>query len=195
MFAASLVLVAAVYGLAQSAWNTDSTGAYISFLSALGVWGWIEMSFLMGIITGPRTAPCPEDAIGWKRFRMALQTLLYHELTIAAAAVAITIFLGVPKLTDEFLPKRLAYLKSYFRKREVNLLFPVTVGAATLMAAVLAESALGTNGAEAISFALLFSLLALAILEHLFMILPLPDATLWRWALRSASTSPTTNTQ
>ena len=216
--AAALVLAGAVYGLVTSAWDPAPTGAYVAFLSALGVWGCIEMTFLLGLVTGPRTQPCPTGVSGWERFRLALQTLIYHELMIAAAALAIValtwgapnqtgtfaflilmamrisaklnIFLGVPNLTDEFLPQRLGYLKSYFRKREVNLLFPVTVGAATVVAIHLAQSALGADGAEAASFALLFALTALAILEHLFMIVPLPDAVLWRWAMPAAASKP-----
>jgi putative photosynthetic complex assembly protein 2 len=209
--AASLIAVAAVYGFVRSAWNTDMAGAYVGFASALAIWGWIEMSFLMGFITGPRTAPCPQSATGWIRFRLALQTLLYHELTIAGAAVLLValswgapnqtgtlaflilmvmrisaklnIFLGVPNLTDEFLPQRLDYLKSYFRKRQSNAFFPVSVAAAAWTSMVLAQKALAADGAAAGGYALLFTLTALAILEHVFMVLPLPDAALWRWAM------------
>lgn len=209
MLAATVVLAAAVTAIVHSAWNVSAAGAAIAFLGALGVWGWIEMSFLMGFVTGPRTAPCPEGATGWRRFGLAAQTLLYHEIAIAAGAVAIValtwgapnqtgtfaflillamrvsaklnIFLGVPNLTDEFLPARLAYLKSYFRKRSFNRLFPVSIAGATVLAIVLGEQAL--VGASPTGFALLFALLSLAILEHFFMIMPLPDAALWRWAL------------
>jgi putative photosynthetic complex assembly protein 2 len=209
--AASLIAGGAIYAFVHSAWDTGPAGSYIAFLSALGIWGWIEMSFLMGFVTGPRTAPCPADAQGWHRFRLAIQTLLYHELTIvgaAAALVALTwgapnqtgtlaflilmamrisaklnIFLGVPNLTDEFLPARLGYLKSYFRKCDTNLLFPVCITASTLVAILLAHKALLSEGAAAGGFALLFALTALAILEHIFMVVPLPDAILWRWAL------------
>ena len=208
LFGGSVVLVVAVYGLACNARATSTTGAYLSFLSALGIWGWLEMSFLMGLITGPRRTPCPPDATGLRRFRLALETLLYHELAMVVAAVVVVlltwgapnqtgtfaflilmvmrisaklnIFLGVPNLTDEFLPERLSYLKSYFRTRSFNLLFPVSIGGSTLAAILLAQRALGSDGAEAVGFALLFTLLALAILEHFFMIMPLPDAALWR---------------
>ena len=211
LLAASFVLAGALFGLIQSAWDTSDFGAYASFLSALGIWGWIEMSFLMGIITGPRTSPCPIGATGWHRFSLALQTLLYHELTIAGTAalmVSLTwgapnqtgtfaflilmamrisaklnIFLGVPNLTDEFLPDRLGYLKSYFRKRDLNALFPISLTVSVLIAVILAQNALGAAGDNATGFALLFSLMSLAILEHFFMIMPLPDAILWRWAI------------
>ena len=211
--AASLVAGGAIYSFVRSAWDIGPAGAYIAFLSALAIWGWIEMSFLMGFITGPRTAPCPVGAQGWHRFGLAMQTLIYHELTIAGAAAALValtwnapnqtgtlaflilaamrisaklnIFLGVPNLTDEFLPARLAYLKSYFRKCETNLLFPFCITASTLVAIVLAQKALVSEGEAAGGFALLFALTALAILEHIFMILPIHDAVLWRWALPS----------
>lgn len=209
--AASLIAGGAIYAFDRSAWDTGPTGAYIAFLSALAIWGWIEMSFLMGFVTGPRTAPCPEGAEGWHRFRLAIQTLLYHELTILGAATALivltwnapnqtgtlaflilmamrisaklNIFLGVPNLTDEFLPARLGYLKSYFRKCDTNLLFPVCITASTLVAILLAHKAWLSEGAASGGFALLFALTALAILEHIFMVVPLPDAILWRWAM------------
>jgi len=211
MACATLALAAAIYGLFHSAWDTGASAVYVAFLSAIGVWGWIEMSFLMGFVTGPRTTACPAGATGWRRFRLALQTVLYHEIAIFTAGIGVValtwkapnqtgtfaflilmamrisaklnIFLGVPNLTDEMLPERLAYLKSYFRKCEVNLLFPVSVGLSSLAALVLAQQAFVADGARAVGLALLFTLLALAILEHFFMIMPLPDAILWRWAL------------
>lgn len=209
--AASLIAGIAIYAFVQSAWDQGPASAYIAFLSTLGIWGWIEMSFLMGFVTGPRRTPCPEDAKGWHRFGLAIQTLLYHELTIIGVAcvlVALTwgapnqtgtlaflilmamrisaklnIFLGVPNLTDEFLPARLSYLKSYFRKRETNLLFPVCMVISTIAALILAHKALLSQGGTAGGFALLFTLTALAILEHIFMVVPLREAVLWRWAM------------
>ncbi len=211
LLGATALALAACLGLARSAWSVSAAGNYVAFLSALGVWGWIEMSFLMGFVTGPSTEPCPVDAVGWRRFRLAAKTLLYHELAILIAGVAIValtwrapnqtgtfaflilmamrisaklnIFLGVPNLTDEFLPRRLAYLKSYFRKRDFNFLYPVSIVGSTLLAIVLGRLALTADDGSATSFALLFALLSLAILEHLFMVLPLPETALWRWAL------------
>jgi putative photosynthetic complex assembly protein 2 len=208
----------ACYGLVQTAQDTSPTGAYISFLSALAVWGWLEMSFLMGFITGPRRTGCPADAAGWRRFQLAVQALLYHELAILAAAgllvlltwhapnqtgtlaflilaamrisAKLNIFLGVPNLTDEFLPARLAYLKSYFRTRAWNWLFPVSILGSTGVAIILARRALAADSSDAVGSALLFTLVALAILEHFFMIMPLPDAALWRWAVPASAAKP-----
>ena len=40
--------------------------------------------------------------------------------------------------------------------------------------------------AQAVGFALLTAMTALALLEHWLMVLPLPDARLWRWMLPEA---------
>jgi putative photosynthetic complex assembly protein 2 len=169
------------------------------------------MSFLMGYVTGPRTTPCPPGATGWRRFRLAFETLLFHELAIAATAVLIVgltwqapnqtgtlaflilmvmrisaklnIFLGVPNLSDEFLPEHLGYLKSYFCKRRFNLLFPVSILGSLVAAVWLARLAFGTEGPEAVGAALLLTLLSLAIVEHFFMMLPVADGALWLWAV------------
>ena len=147
---------------------------------------------------------------------LATEALLYHELAIAAVALLIVsltwgapnqtgalaflilfgmrlsaklnIFLGVPNLTDELMPSRIAYLKTYFRKADRNPLFPVSIAVSTSIAALLAWRALGATagGAEAVGFTLLFALLLLAIVEHGFMVLPVRDAALWRWAMPAA---------
>ena len=46
-------------------------------------------------------------------------------------------------------------------------------------------SAAGADAFRAVGFTLLGTLMALAVLEHWFMVLPLPSEALWRWALRS----------
>jgi putative photosynthetic complex assembly protein 2 len=205
------MLAASLWGLAEGARASTPIGTYFAFLSAIGVWGWLEITFLTGCITGPRRAPCPADATGWRRFRLAVETLLYRELAVLAAAGAVigltwgapnqtgtlaflilmimrfsaelNIFLGVPNLTDDLLPERLAYLKTYFRKRSFNMLFPVSISASSVIAAGFAQRAIGAEGAEAIGGALLFTLLSLAILEHFFMVMPIPDGVLWLWAM------------
>lgn len=210
MAGGSLMAVAAFYGLHEGARGSSALMTYLSFLSAIGVWGWLEMGFLMGYVTGPRTTPCPADATGWKRFRLALHTLLYRQLAIVVATLLViamthgqvnqvglftflillvmrvsaelNIFLGVPYLPDALLPERLGYLKSYFRTRRFNFLFPISIIGASLVAISLAQRALGAAGPEAAGFALMFALLSLAILEHFFMVVPLQEAALWRWA-------------
>lgn len=215
MIAASLVLVLAIAGLVATSGDVTVAGAYCAFTCGLLVWAWHEMSFLTGFVTGPRTEACPAGVTGRRRFYYAAQTLLYHELAILATAallVSVTwgapnqigvwtflvlwvmrlsaklnVFLGVPNLTEEFLPENLAFLKSYFAKRPMNLLFPVSVTLSTLATAVLVQAAFSADasGFEIAGFTLVASLLALAVLEHWLLVLPIPAVALWSWGLKS----------
>lgn len=208
---AGIVAGAGLWLARHVAADASPRGAYLGFAAALAVWGWHEMSFLMGVVTGPRTLPLPRGTTGWTRFRMAAATLIWHEIALAATAVAmlaltwgqpnqiaaatfavlfglrlsakLNIFLGVPNLTVDFLPVQLAYLKSYFRVAHFNPLFPVSVAVATTAALLLAEAAAVASPATAAGLTMLTTLVALGVLEHWFLILPVPDAALWRWAM------------
>ena len=214
MLVATGVALLALIGVSISAGQATTFGAYSAFTCALLIWAWHEMSFLTGFVTGPRTTDCPAGVAGWRRFWCSAQTLLYHEIAIlvtAGALVALTwgapnqfavwtflllwfmrlstklnIFLGVPNLTEEFLPKDVAYLKSYFRKRPMNLLFPVSVTLSTVATWILLEATTaGLSGFAIAGFTMLTTLMALAVIEHWFLVLPLPVAKLWQWGLAS----------
>lgn len=189
--------------------------AYVAFGAALVIWAWHELGFLMGVVTGPRRTPCPEDAVGWRRFAFATQAVIHHELALAftwLAVVVLTwggpnqvgtwtftvlwvmrlsaklnIFLGVSNLAVEFIPDHLLYLRSYFRRAPMNPLMPVSVLASGVVVVwlVMGAASATPGGFEAVAASLVATMLALALLEHLFLVLPLPDALLWRWALRS----------
>jgi putative photosynthetic complex assembly protein 2 len=213
LIATGVLAVAAVAGLAVVAEDTSAVGAYVGFTCALAIWGWHELAFLTGAVTGPRRTPCPPGAAGWSRFRAASETLIHHEVALALTAVilvavswnaanpvgAVTflvlfalrlstklnIFLGVANLPTTFLPEPLAYLQSYFRRRRMNALFPVSLALAGLLSALLARAAVapGASAGESVGYALLFGLSALGLIEHLFLMLPSPDRALWGWAL------------
>ncbi len=219
MLGATAVLGVSLYGLAKTADDTTVTGAYLAFTYGLLAWGWQEISFYMGYVTGPRSEPCPEGCSGWKHFGHAIQTSLWHELAIIAAALAVfaltwgqpnqvgvwtfmvlwwmhqsaklNVFLGVRNLNEEFLPEHLDFLKSYLTKKPMNLLFPVSVTVSTVICVYLAEAALAADATpfEAAGYTFLTVLMALAILEHWFLVLPIPAAALWHWGL--ASRKPT----
>ena len=61
----------------------------------------------------------------------------------------------------------------------------MSVTISTIVAVLLVQGALAAAGFEAVGLALVTALLALAILEHWFLVLPLPDAALWTWVLRT----------
>jgi putative photosynthetic complex assembly protein 2 len=96
----------------------------------------------------------------------------------------LNLFLGVPNLND-WLPDHLAYLKTYMPKRSMNLLFPISVTLPTVIVTLLVVQALGTDASSfaVVGLILVATLLALGILEHWFLVLPLPDEALWAWAL------------
>jgi putative photosynthetic complex assembly protein 2 len=214
MITVSLFALLALIGISVSSANVTVLGAYCAFTCALVVWAWHEMSFLTGFITGPRAEPCPAGSKGWQRFVYAAQTLLYHEAAILITAVILVsltwgaqnqialwifvvlwvmrlsaklnVFLGVPNLTEEFLPEGLAFLKSYFKKTPMNLLFPVSITTSTIATWLLLDQAIaGSTGFAVAGFTMLAALMALAVLEHWFLVLPIPVASLWRWGLAS----------
>ncbi|WP_295541831.1 putative photosynthetic complex assembly protein PuhE [uncultured Thiohalocapsa sp.] len=214
---ATLALVIAFGVLVWSRDMATVTGAYAGFTAGVVIWGWMEMSYFMGFITGPRKLPCPENCHGWQRFRLALSTSLYHELVIVAAAglmiwltwgavnavgawtylilwlmrwsAKLNLFLGVPNLNEDWLPERIRFLTSYLAKRPMNLLFPVSVSVATVIMCLLVDTAveLPAGSFTGVALILAATLLALAILEHWFLVLPLTDGALWRWALGSGA--------
>jgi putative photosynthetic complex assembly protein 2 len=213
LLGATILAAIGLYGLAVSAQDTSVSGAFTAFTCGLIIWGWNEISFLMAFITGPRREAASPSTTGWLRLRHAVEAIAYHELAIAASAalvVAITweapnqigtwtflilwamrlsaklnVFLGVPNLGSEFLPDHLRYLESFFRKRPMNCLFPVSVTLSTTAAILLAQAAGDPNngGFETAGFTFLATLVALALLEHWLLVLPLPAASLWNWYL------------
>ncbi len=207
------VLALAIFGLVVSSASTDILSAYIAFSCGLVIWGVLEMSYFTGFLTGPRKIPCPPVCSEWRRFGLAIMTSLYHELAVIATALflimlswgepnqvgvwtfvvlwlmrwsaKLNLFLGVPNLNEEWLPEHLRYLKTYMVKRGMNLLFPVSVTLSTVLTVLIVLRAMAPEaaGAGAVGLILVATLLALAILEHWFLVLPLPDEALWAWAL------------
>ena len=213
-FISSLLALAALAGLAHTAPQTGVAGAFCAFTSALLVWGWHELSFLTGWVTGPRKTPADAGVRGTRRFVQAVQTILWHELAILASGVAIVlltwgqpnqvglatfcvlwlmrisaklnVFLGVRNLSLSLLPPHLRYLGSYFRRRPMNLLFPFVVVGASVVAVLLVQHVMAqpAGSATATGGLLVLTLLVLAIVEHWLLVLPLEATALWRWALR-----------
>ncbi len=216
MCASSIVLLLSFHGLALSSAHATTVDVYLAFTYALLVWAWHEIAFLTGFITGPRTDPCPPERTGWRRTAHAIATILYHELAIAVTAglifaltwsgpnkvglatflilwimrlsAKLNLFLGVPNLMEDFLPDNLAYLKSVFTRKPMNMLFPVSITASTIVAFLLVQHAAepGATNADVAGFTLLATLMVLAIVEHWFLVLPLNVSRMWSWGLRES---------
>lgn len=207
-----LVAIAAMVAVRWTASAGDWQSAYAAFAAAILVWGWHEMGFLMGYVAGPNRAPCPADATGWRRFRLATATVIHHEIALAAnlallfaltwgepnqaapltfgllfvmrLSAKLNLFWGMPNLSDEVFPAHLAYLKSYFRKAPANPLFPFSVlfGLGITGWAWTAAEAARPGSGAAATATLLAGLAALGVIEHLLLVIPVRDAKLFRWA-------------
>lgn len=207
LFAVSLWQVAA------TAQDPSVWGAYAAFTWGVLAWGWHEMSFFMGYVTGPRRAGSPAGASEWQRFKHGVAACLWHELAILATGAVIVwstwgapnqagawtflvlwgmrtsaklnFFLGVLNLSEEFVPAHLHYLRSYLRKRAMNALFPLSVTVGTVLIAVLWQQAAAPGITDAARAGLTFviAMLVLAVIEHWVLILPIPFAKLWSWVL------------
>lgn len=210
-----------ILGLVLSATSLTVANVYIGFLSVLLVWGWIELAFLSGVITGPERRPCPDTLQGWDRFVRAWNTLSYHELLLLGGLLIVTVattgaentfgfwaylvlfvarisaklnlFFGVPRINTEFVPLPLQHLKSYFRQGNVTFAFVIGITFLSLATACFAERLMSADaGAQTVGYALLLALSALATLEHWLMVIPLPDAKLWSWMLPALPTTSKT---
>jgi hypothetical protein len=200
-FPVSMTTATAAAGLALlGVWLTASdesvAAAYLAFASG-------------------RKTPCPDNTGGWRRMVLATETLIYHEVAILATAAVLfaltwgapnqvglatfmilwlarlsaklNVFFGVPNLTEEFLPRHLEYLKTYFRRKPMNFVFPISVTLTTAATMLFVMRAVSDAAApfEVAGYTLLAALTALAVVEHWFLVLPFEAGALWRWGLKS----------
>lgn len=201
------LLVILISSLSAQVW-----AVYLSFIGALMVWGWHELSFLTGASAGPRRGPADPALTGVARFRQAAATVMHHEVALAVTALLlislswnapnqigatvfvlmfamrliskINLFIGVPNSTSEMLPDQLAYLKTYFGPSRMTMLLAASLAAIAAATAWFAQAALAApvGSAEMVGASLLTTLALLGVLEHLFLALPFRDGMLWGWA-------------
>lgn len=210
MLGMTVVLLAGIQGLWVSRDDGSSAGAYLAFASGMAVWAWVETSFLLGYITGPRRQPCEAGCNGARHFLHSVAAILWHEVAIAVGMVAVgwitrggsndvgwatfmllwvmrlsaklNLFLGVPNRGEQFLPPHLQYLKSFFGAQRINYLFPLSVTAITALAGwLLALLAAKPTEFQVVGYSLLLTLVLLALVEHWFMVLPWDSERLWQW--------------
>jgi putative photosynthetic complex assembly protein 2 len=206
---ASVVLLGALYGIAASRNDTQVAAAYLAFACSVAAWGWLELTFLLGLITGPRRQACPGSCGGWRHFLHAIEAILYHEIAIALVVAAVylvswrganhvalwsitilwlmresaklNLFLGVRNLSEELLPPHLSHLQGFFRRRQMNFLFPLSVTASAVGLTVLVQRMLapGASDFAVAANALLATLTGLGLLEHWMLVLPFRPSRLW----------------
>jgi len=209
----TVVAALALYGIGTTSNGDETADACVAFLCTLGVWAWQELAFLTGAVTGPRKHGCEAGCTGWRHFLHGCQAVLYHELMLVLCGLAVLILtweksnqtaawtflvlwgmrqsaklnlhFGVRNLGLEFLPPQLSHLACYFRRRPMNPLWPLSVA---LPAGILAEVVMHIRSPALSEFeitacTIVATLIALGILEHVFLVIPWP--TSWLWGRRS----------
>ena len=209
------LLVGSLAGLALTAGDSSVGAAYAAFTCTILLWGAQEIAFLAGWLTGPRPLPCPAGVTGWKRLSYALQAILYHEFALLACgalvlaltwnapnqiglwtfaalwvlrqSAKINLFLGVPVTNDELMPETVRFLKTFFACKPVSAFFPVSVTLATGVLVIMIQRIIEVAATpfDIVGLTLVSTLFALGVVEHWFMLLPLPAITLWGWGMRS----------
>ncbi|MEM6661433.1 MAG: putative photosynthetic complex assembly protein PuhE [Pseudomonadota bacterium] len=200
------------YGLVWAADFGTPTGALMGFGCAIVVWGWFELAFLTGVITGPNKRVCPPGLNGHRHFLMAWGTLAHHELALLGTAIGLgaavwhapdhtglwtflilfaarisaklNVYLGVPNLSHDLMPDAVAHMKTYFANKRMNWLFPISVTVMSGALAFWAGHAAAIPG-DPTGYTLLAALTGLALIEHWLMVLPVRDQALWQWMTKS----------
>jgi hypothetical protein len=200
----SVLALAALVLLRWSSTSATISGACAAFATTLVIWGWLEMSFLFGAVTGPRRSACAAGCRGFTRLRHAIEAILYHELaTIGAAALVAALTWHAPNQTGLWtfmllwgmLPPHLQYLGAFFRRRKLNPLVPISMIATTLLSVLLIGAAVSAPawGFQAAELTLLATLSSLAWLEHWMLILPMRADAPWKFT-RAPSPSAAADT-
>ncbi|MGF1650373.1 MAG: putative photosynthetic complex assembly protein PuhE [Hyphomicrobiaceae bacterium] len=213
--AATALLLVALYVMIESGKDTSVEGAYLAFTAGLVIWAWLEMAFYTGVITGPRRSACPDTHRGWLHFWHAIETVLWNQIATALTflvmlamlweapnkialwtflvlwwmqqSAKLNVYLGVRNLNEHFLPRHLDYLRHYMRRRPLNMFFPFSVSLSTIVFVLIVRAAHSPDisAGEATGLGLVATILGLAILEHWFLVLPIPAEKLWDWSLAS----------
>lgn len=208
MVGASVLAVMAFLLLFLTRGAETVMAVYTSFLAVIVIWGWHELAFLLGLVTGSRKQACPEGVTGLARFSMAVEVVIFHELALLATGMIIAfitlgadnhmavmtflilwlmrisaklnLYLGAPNINTDMMPDHLSYMKSYFQRGAISPFFALAITLGTLTFGYFAKETWQATGArEATEAALLATLIALAVIEHWFFVFPFNETRMW----------------
>jgi putative photosynthetic complex assembly protein 2 len=215
MLAWTFLLGLSFWGVSVSMKSVTDFHAYLGFGSVIVMWGWHELAFLTGTLTGPRKTALEEGATGLQRLSQSLQVVLHHELALMLnfgilcamqsdnpnhlalctfallwcmrVSAKLNLFFGVPENGSAYLPDHLSYLATYFRNRRLTWWFVASISLSIAGLSWMIWQAQTGSMQMTTSWVLLASLLALAIVEHALMLFPLPLQRIWGWAMSAQS--------
>jgi putative photosynthetic complex assembly protein 2 len=188
---------------------------FCSFMASLFIWGWVELTFLTGVVAGIPLLEKQEIDRGSERerfingfrsialnecllisclFLMAILSIgklnnfgltTFLILYVARVSAKLNLFFGVPYINLHFLTAPLKHIATFCRVAPIGFFFIASTIMLGLMFLFLVGFVIYSESMSELQFGylLLSTLAGLAILEHLFMALPIKDATLWNWLL------------
>jgi hypothetical protein len=207
------ISVPALYMIILSMQDNTNKSTYLGFISTIVIWGWHELAFLTGWISGSRTSELEKELNLWNRFKQSVMVIWHHELALLITFLGLlylqagnpnhtaictftllwlmrlssklNLFFGVPLVGREYLPTHLAYLGSYFRKSSVSKFFYISFSLATITWVLIIKEGRDESISITPHWVLLATLLGLAIVEHALMVIPLSLEKVWGWALNA----------
>ncbi|MEE4208344.1 MAG: DUF3623 family protein, partial [Parvularcula sp.] len=122
--------------------------------------------------------------------QVAAETFLL--LYVMRVSAKLLVFFGAPNIPAHFLPDRIAYFATYFRRSASPAAAIVALGFTTLLFLLIGNAALAApeGSFSQIAHTLLASLAGLAVIEHFALVVRVPDQSLWAWAVRTAPDGP-----
>jgi len=207
---ATLVSLSGIYITSTS---LSESAQFFGFTSAVVLWGCIELSYYLGFITGLHCRPCPENVTTWKRFRLALGASIWHELLVLSLgfilivsqhdaintiglntylvlwlmrwSAKLNLFLGVPNFSTAWFPERLEHVASYIKTGSISPFYFISVLGASTIVVQLLHKANQIDVQHPYLYIMPAVLLILAVVEHLFMVVPFQDLKMWNRVFNS----------
>jgi len=209
----TIISLAALFFIAKSMRDNSNSSTYIGFLSTIVIWGWHELAFLTGWICGSRKIKLEPNLQFWSRFKQSVEAIWHHELALFINLIVLlalqvgqpnhtaictytllwlmrlssklNLFFGVPQVGEQYLPKHLTYMASYFRKCSGGPFFFFSMSISSIIWALIIFQAQSGQVEITLHWVLLAALLGLAIVEHILMMIPFSIESVWGWALRN----------
>ena len=155
----TILATASIWGVEVNSASHTTLATVTGFAMGLIIWAWLELSYLMGYVTGPVKRSATASMTSPQRFYNALGTTIYHEFLVVAVvgivcvlgaglpnptiqntlavlwlmrwSTKLNLFFGVRHFNSHWLPDNMRYITSYLRagKNSWFMLFSTTLAA------------------------------------------------------------------
>ncbi len=211
----TVVAIVCLSSVPYIAADTSLLAVFVGFLFALLIWAWLELMFLMGVVTGPNKSSAPPGLGLGQRFKLALSTMIHHEVAVISVigltlflggnqpanpivffvllllwlmrcSTKLNLFFGVRHFNNGWLPERHKHVVTYISVGKNSALMAPSALLAAVFAVLLFSRAFATDDASAaLNLFLLAWVAMLAAIEHVFLMYRVGEEALWRWAVKS----------